>query len=366
MSVNSASVGTPVVDYAAQALVVPTGAGSGVTLTMDGQRGELLEARGTLKVDAYGFFQVAGSFALTKSTETVTLADGDQVTVDMLTMGADGVDAFAGIDGGKPEAIGLKLDDVGFALALMREQLTASSPSVARQWSALQAHAGSAALVGVSGITAQASAVQVLLNRASADGQVVDFASSPIDVATGPGLGITFDMDGQDGATLSAVGEFAIDVKGFFQASGTLAIERRVETVYVADLASTVNIDESAEIEVDLLTLGGAGLDAFVGSGGGTAAALGVAIGNVEFGLALLAERNGTRSWSSLQASAGSVALVGIDGLTLAADSLAIAINTTAADGTVIDHAAAPLQVATGPDGAVLDLDLDGAAGALL
>src|SRR5690606_25462648 len=56
VAVNSASIGDPVVDYAAQSLVVATGAGTSVTLDMDGQRGELLEARGTLAIDAFGFF----------------------------------------------------------------------------------------------------------------------------------------------------------------------------------------------------------------------------------------------------------------------------------------------------------------------
>ncbi|QJW84680.1 hypothetical protein HK414_16165 [Ramlibacter terrae] len=291
VSVNSASLqGGPVVDYAAQSVVVPTG-GTGITLNMDGQRGELLEARGTIEVDAFGFFRVVGSFAVTKSTEQVTLDDGTEVEVGALTIGADGVDAFVGMNHGTPDAVGIELEDVGFALALLRENLPASSPTVARQWSALQAGAGRAELVGVTGIEAKATSVQVQLNRADANGHVIDFSASPLEVATGPGLGVSLDLDGEDGAMMSAAGEFAIDVRGFFRASGSLAIERRTETLHIADLASTPGVDESGEVDVDLLTLGGTGLDAFVGVGGGTADALGVAISGVEFGPAMAGSR---------------------------------------------------------------------------
>jgi len=364
VAVNNASAGAPVADYAAQSLVVPTGPGSSVTLDMDGQRGELLEARGTLEADAFGFFQVAGSFALTKSTETVQV-DGQDLDVDLLALGAEGVDAFAGVDGGTAQAIGLELQDVGFALALMREQLPAASPSVARQWSALQAKAGSASLTGVSGITATASSVLVRINRADADGDVVDFAAAPLQVATGPGLAVTFDMDADAGATLAASGSFAVDVDGFFQASGSLAIERRQDSLTLADNPATAGVDESAAaVGMDLLTLGGSGLDAFVGTGGGTAGALGLAIGDVDFALALARETGGTRAWSSLQASAGSVALVGLAGLTLSGDTLSVQVNVAAADGSVIDYAAQALTVATGT-GSSLALDMDGGAGTL-
>ncbi|MDB5857653.1 MAG: hypothetical protein JWQ76_1342, partial [Ramlibacter sp.] len=366
VAVNSASMGEPVVDYAAQSLVVATGPGTSITLDMDGQRGTLLEARGTLSVDAFGFFQVSGSFALTKSTESVTLDDGSVVpSVDLLTLGADGVHAFAGVDGGTPQAVGLDLDDVGFALALMREQLPAASASVARQWSALQASAGSASLVGVSGITASVSSVFVRVNRADIAGHVVDFAASPLDVATGPGLATTFDMAGSAGATLSASGQFALDVRGFFQASGSLAIERRQDQLTLADRADTVGVDESGNVDVDLLTLGGSGLAAFVGINGGTAQALGAAIGGVDFALVLATEHGGAlRHWQSLQASAASVALVGVDGLTLSGDQLSVQVNDAAVDGVVIDYAAQSLAVLTGP-GTTLTLDLDGAAGVL-
>ncbi len=98
-------------------LVAP---GEYVTLDMDGAKGDLLQASGHLTVDLFGFFQLDGDFAIEKSTETVTLADADPtdatpaevVTVDMLTIGANDVSAFAGVGGGTAGAIGLDLDEV--------------------------------------------------------------------------------------------------------------------------------------------------------------------------------------------------------------------------------------------------------------
>ena len=103
---------------------------------MAGSRGELTQVSGKLDISVYDFFQTKGDFAIEKMTETVTLADGvlnpdgtvkqaaSTVKVDLLTLGASKVAAFAGIGGGTDNAMGLSLTGVDFGMALMSEQLT--------------------------------------------------------------------------------------------------------------------------------------------------------------------------------------------------------------------------------------------------
>ena len=57
----------------------------------------------------FGFFQAEGDFAIERKTATVTLGDGTTANVALLTIGASGLDAFAGIHGGTVDAVGCRL-----------------------------------------------------------------------------------------------------------------------------------------------------------------------------------------------------------------------------------------------------------------
>ena len=88
---------------------------------MAGAAGELTEVAGHLEINVADFVTLEGDFAFRKSTAQVTLDDQSQVDVSLLTVGATGATAFAGLDGGTPDAIGFGLSDVEFALVLARE-----------------------------------------------------------------------------------------------------------------------------------------------------------------------------------------------------------------------------------------------------
>jgi hypothetical protein len=96
-----------VIDYKAQSLEVKTGPESTLTMDMDGSEGELIRATGNLHLNLFNFFSVDGSFGFEKKTATLkgtdtkdTAATEDDVTkdvtVDLLTVGAANVGAFAG------------------------------------------------------------------------------------------------------------------------------------------------------------------------------------------------------------------------------------------------------------------------------
>jgi hypothetical protein len=85
---------------------------------------------------------------------------GRSVQVDKLAVGGGGVSAFAGIDGGTAQALGLQVQELDFGLALYTERNPAAGKA-AQQWSALSATATSAALVGVDTVTATGEALEL-------------------------------------------------------------------------------------------------------------------------------------------------------------------------------------------------------------
>lgn len=165
----------------------------------------------------FGFVQVAGGFGIEKKSGSITLADkagtevdesATPVAVDMLLIGGTGLQAFAGLNGGQANATGLALQDVDFGLAVLGEKLAAGSTATARKWTSLQADVGAASLVGVSGLTASVSDLSVQVNRAAADGTVVDYAdgATALTVLTGPASELELSIDGARGALLRAEG----------------------------------------------------------------------------------------------------------------------------------------------------------------
>ncbi len=121
---------------------------------------------------------------------------------------------------------------------------------------------------------------------------------------------------------------------------------------------------------MDLLAVGGVGVSAFVGLNAGKAEALGLNLTDTGFALVLAADQqNAQRHWMSLKAESGAVAFVGMEGLTVGADTVRVEINKgyTETDGSlsVIDYQSQALEVQTGT-GTTLTMDMNGTQGELL
>ncbi|MEI7785530.1 MAG: hypothetical protein WCK08_14170, partial [Betaproteobacteria bacterium] len=383
LEINRADKAGTLVDFAARGLTVQTGTAAepaSLTLSMDGAQGELTRASGNLTVDVMGFFQVSGGFAIEKLDSAVTLADltgtpdkneaEDPVAVEQLRIGASGVNAFAGVNGGQANALGLSLSDVDFAIVLSTEKISSPSTTPARSWTSVQANVGGAAFVGVDGLTVAADGVTVSVNRAAYDTSVIDLrtGATVLNVATGPASELAMNLDGRLGELLQVSGHMNIDAFGFVQVEGDFALENvsQVQTITLAGGSTT---------EARVLTLGGHQLNAFAGVGGGTDEAIGLELGGVDFGLALYSDvADELRSWTAFQARATSASFVGVDGLQAQGTDMLLEINRAGKDGdAVIDFAltdpadaSSPrrtaLTVATGPSSS-MELTLAGADG---
>ncbi|MDO9352432.1 MAG: hypothetical protein Q7T55_01970, partial [Solirubrobacteraceae bacterium] len=155
-----------------------------------------------------------------------------------------------------------------------------------------------------------------------------------------------------------ALGGASLNVGGFVQASGNIAVRR--------SSGVQVKLGDGSSVTVDELTFGASDMNVFVGAGAGTDDKLGLAMTDVDLALAVLAQQGAPlHNWTALTAAAGNAEFVGIDGFKLAASDLAVAFNRAdVTSDAVVDFSATPVEVATGPSSHV-SIDLDGTKGRL-
>ncbi|NDB18667.1 MAG: hypothetical protein EB027_05330, partial [Actinobacteria bacterium] len=202
-----------VVDFGVRSLEVKTGPSTSRTLTLDGSVGAQIKASGQMTLELFGFVRVSGGVSFEKSTGTVKTASGATVSVDQLTVGVGAVEAFVGVNGGTASAVGLQVNELDFGLAMYTERLAQGSTATPRKWTAMKGAAGAVSLTGVSDVTLTGSSLALAINRAAADGSVLDFAgANSRTLSTGPGTEIALDLAGSDGALLEASGNLKLDL----------------------------------------------------------------------------------------------------------------------------------------------------------
>ncbi|MDQ8195966.1 LEPR-XLL domain-containing protein, partial [Coraliomargarita sp. SDUM461004] len=313
---------------------------------------ELLVAGAHLS--AFGFFEISGDFAFTRSTADVLLDNSDEVAVDTLLIGSNDLSAFVGLNPDTEDAIGFGLSGVSLAMAILTDRVDAT-----RSWTSLQMTATAAAFSGIDGVTISTNELSVAVNTASADGRLVDYVSRGLEIKTGASTDMTFDMDASAGELMQASGTLNVELFEFFSVSGDFALNKSSSTITLSDAGAT-------QLSVDQLTLGGSHLTAFAGLAAGSSDASGFQLTDLNFALGIFSDQTDqARSWSALQATAGSFEFVGVDGLSVAGSSLSVAISQASMGDEVVDFAVDPITIATGPSSS-RDLDLDGSRGALL
>ncbi|KPK35956.1 MAG: hypothetical protein AMJ65_16940, partial [Phycisphaerae bacterium SG8_4] len=270
VEVNGASGDTRVVDFPAS----PAFAGDGGLIVetgpdLDGAGGDpapsvlldftdsVIKAYGDVTVIIDNFVYVSGGFAFTKGGDPVSVTvDGSSKTVNILTVGANDVNAFVGT--GDPDsngdgmfdstddpagngAIGLEINSLEFGLALLKPVSLADTSS----YYALRATAEQIALVGVPGLILQADLLDVEINGASGPSSsatvpVVDFETSfggGLVVQTGP------DPEGPDHAPSVLIDS----TRRIIAASGdvTIGLDFNDDTIPEISLSSFISFEQS-------------------------------------------------------------------------------------------------------------------------
>ncbi|MFO0060788.1 MAG: hypothetical protein ACK57O_07910, partial [Planctomyces sp.] len=254
--------------------------------------------------------------------------------------------AFAGINGGSPDTMGFSLSGLNFAFATATDIIDRT-----RTWMAIDAFATGIAFNGVPGVSITASSLDLALNRPASDSTLINFAAQPITLKTGPATTRTLDLTGTAGPLLEASGTLTIDVAGFFRVSGALGVKK-------SEFDLALSSSDTTTQRVNLLTVAGDNLSAFAGMNAASPDRTGLSLSNLNFALALASDKaDPDRRWTTLQATAGAVAVTGISGVTMSSSNLAVTINRKAADDTLANYSRTPLTLSTGAGTKTIDLN---------
>ena len=149
-------------------------------------------AFGTFTLAVGEFVYVTGNAAFEKVNPTVMREVGSatNITVEGMKIGASGVNIFVGAGGDGPDAVGLRMQNVAFALAMLKPVAVGAVKSP-RSYFALKASASAIELVGIDGVTIAATGLNIEVNSSSdstvlapALPGVLNFAATPLTVAT--------------------------------------------------------------------------------------------------------------------------------------------------------------------------------------
>ncbi|MFM7074737.1 MAG: hypothetical protein ACKO3G_01545, partial [Planctomycetaceae bacterium] len=348
------------------------GAAPAAPITLD-MRGPTLAARGDIVLE-WGDLggegaTVAGGFSFESSRRAVTLVGGESVDVTLLSLGVH--DASGWFDFSTPSLRrGIEVDGVDLAFGLFQERSPAAGQT-ARQWSLLDASVGTAAVVGVDGVTLAASGVKMGYIHLPEDGSSID-TSRPIAYDNKLAFSMTADRVRPGAKSLfTFAGDFDVDVGGVVQFRDAIDIQVELDTLVVYDPATKSHTAE------DVVTLTFAALDQDLFAGRRyDDRRVGLDLPDVDVA-AMIAFGPQTGSlWVAVDAGTTGAAVVGVPHVSLSAQGIDLRINTPDSLGRTIDFARKPLEVPTGlairagdasesiwGDGQSTLIDLDGTRG---
>ena len=361
--VNKIAADNTVVDYVqngererGDSLIVTVAPGETVTFTIDDNNGDYIQVVGVAMINLFDFVSVSGGFGVEKKTgQSIVLSDNTTATTNLLTIGLANVSAFVG---DSVSGLGIQLTGVDLALALWSEVVVSGTP---RKWTTVKANVDTALPVGIDlGVTVNAVGIEV--NKEATDHTLVDYhqgagetQATSLSVAVGPGQTVLFDMDDTKGNYIQLTGHADINIFDLVTVSGDFGLEKGTNLSIV--------LSDDTTVTANLLTLGMANVDAFVGYGG-----IGIQLTGVNLAIALWSEVGGAaRKWTSVKASIDSATFIGVTGLGLTVNTVGIEVNKEATDHTLVDYAVTPntsetqatsLTVAVGP-GQTVVFDMD-------
>ncbi|MGB7327574.1 MAG: hypothetical protein WBD31_22040, partial [Rubripirellula sp.] len=248
VAINRAASDGTRLDFSTGSVSINAGPGTTIDLDIDGTEGEWSAISGNLNLGIDDLFSASGDFAVVKNSDTVTLDDDSTVNVDWLTIGASNVDAFAGMNAGTNDALGLQLAGVQFALAMATERVAASGNR--RRWTGFTAAADEVSIVGLDGLTLSGEDLGATANLSAADGTLIDFSEDAFDIATGNSSTMSIDTDA--------------DLGELFDFTGTMSLGLSD----VANLSGDFTVASMGTGSDQMLLIGGDNLTAFLGVNG--------------------------------------------------------------------------------------------------
>ena len=310
---------------------------------------------GTIALTIGTFVTAGGNFAFTKESLLVTpIGSPSEVSVDAVEIGIDGGYLFAGVGYGTTSAMGVSF--TGLSVGLV-----SATAAGGIKYFAVRAR-GAASLVGITGFDIGGT-LEVQMNTASS-GAPIDFtqlAATKLSVPTG---GTPVDLNFNTAIGLRVTGTAHLTISSFVYISAGFAIQQ-------GGAPQDVTLADGSTRNVNILTVGISNGYAFVGANGpywvtnpdgsisapaSAGAALGVAVSNVNLGIALLKPTDTAHAAESYFAltGGGTVQLVGLDALTMTVQNLQIEVNSGPTGGSVVNftdtHSFGPtgLDVPTG------------------
>ncbi|HVP75835.1 MAG TPA: hypothetical protein VMS63_07420, partial [Gaiellaceae bacterium] len=328
--------------FMASPVDVATGGGSTpVTLTS-----AVLSLSGHLTLSIGTFLTLAADFVLTRSNVALDLnGDGtaDITTATLLTLGLSGVTGSLGVSGGPS----IQLSGGSFALA-------AIATTDGATWTAIEGTVTSASLVGIPGLTLDASSLTLKVNTASGTYGSSHTVAAPLNWTTA----LDLDSNGHFGQSADqlTVGSTGINLSGALLAAtgtahlrlfdgfvdGTVSFSFQQQTVSV-DVDGDGTITQAGsdgswargppgpgpDLESATLTTIGivipVGHPLTIGAGG-----VGFSVASGSLSLAAISPidtTNDTRSWLALTGQIANGTFSGITGVTLTVTSLGIDLN---------------------------------------
>jgi hypothetical protein len=238
VAMNLSSDDTAFADFSQKPLNIDVGGSNEVTFNFDGSLGQIKRLEGAFDISIHDFFQVNGQLGFEHYSRNFTLADESTVETNLFTVGASGLDVFAGIGPKDSDnALGFAVDQADFGLAL----ITPKDSSDNRSWTALKADAGQAGLIGSDDIEINAQNIGVNLNLVQNDNEnVVDFASDPLEITVGPDSYAELDFNGEKGNMMSIETYSTINLFDFFQTEGNVAFEQMRQDIDIMQTDGTI------------------------------------------------------------------------------------------------------------------------------
>lgn len=337
----------------------------------------------TLNFNFDGFVYINGTFTFQQGTLTNTLITTSggptgETAISFLEIGGSNISVFAGYNGpkGTPGAVGMELDNVSFAFALITAVnsgggddvyygLTVTGP-IPYQPTNGGTSTNNFSVVGLpSNFSVSATNLEVDVNGSyntvkGANSYALDFgdtinypnpelleANPPANTpATLPGLLVT--VDSTSGAAIplnftqalvQASGTILLNLDGFIYISGSLAFQAGTPTKNGLPISVVPTTGTSTATVSSVLEFGGNNVTIFAGEDGpsSNSGATGIQLSGASFALALVTDSNG-KLYYGFAESGGTISAVGLPSdFTFNVSDIAVQLNGTSGSGASLN-----------------------------